>query len=80
MLHTDPAFQGRGAAGMLMDWGKKKSDELGIPIYLESSTMAHGFYLKHGFRDLELWEVDLTGFGGHLHEQPLMIREPSRPM
>lgn len=77
MLHTDPAFQGRGAGSALIDWGKKKADELDLPIYLESSTKGHGFYKKHGFKDVEVMEIDFSTWGGPMHKQPLMIREVS---
>jgi N-acetylglutamate synthase-like GNAT family acetyltransferase len=77
MLHTDPAFQGRGAGGLLVKWGTKKADELGLPAYLESSTKGHGFYQKHGFKDVEVFVLDLAKYGGTgLYEEPLMIREP----
>ena len=76
MLHTDPGFQRRGAGGMLVDWGLKKSDELGLPVYLESSSNAHEFYKNKGFKDLEMFKVDFAKFGGPVHEQPLMLREP----
>ncbi|CAO2649612.1 Nn.00g069970.m01.CDS01 [Neocucurbitaria sp. VM-36] len=78
MLQTDPEFQGRGAGGMLIDWGTKKADELGLPVYLESSAKGYHFYKKRGFEDIEFFKVDLSQFGGPLHEQPLMLREPSR--
>ncbi|KAF1850857.1 acyl-CoA N-acyltransferase [Cucurbitaria berberidis CBS 394.84] len=76
MLHTDPEFQGRGAGGMLVDWGSKKADELGLPVYLESSIKGHRFYQKHGFEDVDIFKVDFSKFGGPLHEQPLMVRKP----
>ncbi|KAF1933437.1 acyl-CoA N-acyltransferase [Didymella exigua CBS 183.55] len=75
MLHTDPEFQGYGAGSALIDWGKQKADELGLPIYLESSIVGHGFYKKHGFKDIEVMDIDLSPYGGGLHKQPFMIRE-----
>lgn len=78
MLHTDPQYQGRGAGSALMEWGKAKADELGLPIYLESSPKGHGFYLKHGFKDYEVLDIDLSEFGGTLHKEPLMIRQSSK--
>lgn len=75
MLHTDPEFQGRGAGSALMEWGKHKSEELGLPIYLESSTKGHGFYKKHGFKDVEVLDIDFSSWGGPVHKQPLMIRK-----
>ncbi|KAJ8105806.1 hypothetical protein OPT61_g9958 [Boeremia exigua] len=77
MLHTDPEYQGRGAGGALLEWGKDKADELGLPIYLESSTKGHKFYRKHGFKDIEVLEIDFTPYGGSVHRQPLMMREVS---
>lgn len=76
MLHTDPEHQGHGAGSALIGWGKQKSGELGLPIYLESSTKGHGFYQKHGFKDVEVMDIDFSDYGGGVHKQPLMIWEP----
>lgn len=77
MLHTDPEYQGRGAGSALMEWGKQRADELGLPLYLESSAVGHGFYLKHGLKDIEVMDIDFSPFGGSVHKQPLMMREVS---
>lgn len=79
MLHTDPEFQGRGAGSALIEWGKKMADEVGLPIYLESSAVGHGFYKKHGFKDIEVMKIDFSPYGGPIHEQPLMIWENIKP-
>ncbi|CAA9958252.1 GNAT family acetyltransferase [Pyrenophora teres f. maculata] len=76
LLHTDPDHQGRGAGGLLLDWGIKRADELGLPIYLESSAAGHRFYQNRGFKDVEFFKVDFTPWGGPIHQQPLMLREP----
>ncbi|KAF2678956.1 hypothetical protein K458DRAFT_422618 [Lentithecium fluviatile CBS 122367] len=78
MLHTDPKQQGRGAGSALLKWGMQKADELGLPAYLESSPNAHGFYKRHGFGDVEIFELDLGFYGGpeKVHTAPLMIRQP----
>ncbi|KAH7386770.1 acyl-CoA N-acyltransferase [Phaeosphaeria sp. MPI-PUGE-AT-0046c] len=77
MLHTDPAFQGRGAGGMLIKWGTRKADELGLRTYLEASPKGHPVYERHGFRDVEVFDFDLAPFGGPgIYKEPLMIREP----
>ncbi len=75
-LHTDPDFQRRGAGAMLVKWGFEKADELGLPIYLESTTSAHQFYKNLGFKDIEMYKLDLGKFDGPVHEQPMMMREP----
>jgi GNAT superfamily N-acetyltransferase len=77
MLHADPAFQGRGAGGLLVEWGTKKADELGLPAYLESSPKGHRVYERYGFKDLEVFYFDVAPYGGTgVYEEPLMIREP----
>ena len=77
MLHTDPAYQGRGAGGALMEWGTQKADELGLPIYLESSPKGHRFYQRHGFKDVKVLDIDLSKYGSiGTYKQPLMMREP----
>ncbi|KAF3038153.1 hypothetical protein E8E12_007285 [Didymella heteroderae] len=78
MLHTDPEYQGRGAGSALLNWGKTKADKLGLPIYLESSAVGHEFYKKHGFKDIEVMDIDFSPYGGPMHKQPLMICEASR--
>lgn len=77
MLHADPAFQGRGAGSLLIKWGTQKADELRLPVYLEASPKGHGLYEKHGFKDIEVFDFDLSRFGGPgIYKEPLMIREP----
>jgi GNAT superfamily N-acetyltransferase len=80
MLHTNPKQQGRGAGSMLLKWGTQKADQLGLPVYLESSPDAHGFYKKYGFADVYIMELDLSLYGGEnrVHTAPLMIRQPSK--
>lgn len=76
MLHTDPKYQGHGAGGALMEWGIQKADELGLPIYLESSPQGHRFYQKHGFKDVKVLEMYLSKYGLiGTYMQPLMMRE-----
>ena len=77
MLHADPAFQGRGAGGLLVEWSTKKADELGLPAYLEASPKGYRVYQHYGFKDLEVIDFDLTKYGGSgVYREPLMIREP----
>jgi GNAT superfamily N-acetyltransferase len=77
MLHTDPAFQGRGAGGKLIEWGTKIADELGLPTYLEASPKGYRVYQRHGFKDLEVFDLDLAKYGGTgTYKEPIMLREP----
>jgi hypothetical protein len=57
----------------------QRAEKLGLPIYLASTPVGHRFYRKHGFKDVEVIRFDFTSSGGPIHEQPLMLWEPSRP-
>jgi GNAT superfamily N-acetyltransferase len=77
MLHTDPKYQRRGAASALLKWGTERADQLGLPVYLESSHAGHILYGRHGFKDIEIFECDMRPFGGDkTFTVSLMIREP----
>ncbi|KAJ9494083.1 hypothetical protein H2202_010390 [Exophiala xenobiotica] len=52
LLQTDPQYQGRGAGGMLIQFGLDMADQLRVPAYLESSPNAHGLYYRYEFRDI----------------------------
>ncbi|KIX05194.1 uncharacterized protein Z518_06066 [Rhinocladiella mackenziei CBS 650.93] len=58
LLQTDPKYQGRGAGGMLINWGLDVADELHLPAYLESSPVAHRLYQKFGFQDIGELQLD----------------------
>ena len=69
-LCTDPAFQRRGIAGMLIEWGQERATEEGRPIGLESSMMALGVYEKKGFR--HYGKIPIKGF----IDAEMMLWEP----
>jgi ribosomal protein S18 acetylase RimI-like enzyme len=79
MLHTDPAFQRKGAGKLLVEWGTKKADELGLPIYLEATQAGFGLYKRHGFEEIDVFDLDLDKYGGTgVFRAPLMMREPKK--
>ncbi|KAI1374519.1 hypothetical protein F4677DRAFT_447156 [Hypoxylon crocopeplum] len=43
------AHRNRGAASLMLQWGTKKADELGLDAFVESTEMARSAYEKHGF-------------------------------
>ena len=69
-LGIDPAFQGRGIAGKLLEWGQEQASRESCPIGLLSSPMAEAVYLKKGFREY------CRVFVGDGIEVPVMIWEP----
>ncbi|PGH15914.1 hypothetical protein AJ79_02081 [Helicocarpus griseus UAMH5409] len=52
-LYVLPEYRGLGIASQLIDWGLHLASHLMVPIWIESSVMAHPLYLKHGFVDVE---------------------------
>ncbi|KAH8901507.1 putative GNAT family acetyltransferase [Thozetella sp. PMI_491] len=52
-IGTDPAYNGRGAASLLLKWGIAQSNLSRWPIYLESTVEAVPFYRKHGMAEGE---------------------------
>lgn len=52
LIVVDPMAQSRGAGRMLVDWGKELAVREGLPVYLEATLEATGFYKKQGFRRL----------------------------
>ncbi|EGE85944.1 hypothetical protein BDDG_08889 [Blastomyces dermatitidis ATCC 18188] len=52
-LFVLPEYRGQGFASRLINWGRDLANHLMVPIWLESSMMAHPVYLKHGFVDIE---------------------------
>ena len=44
-----PAHQRRGAGKLLVEWGTKKADELGVRCFVESSLVGRKLYENCGF-------------------------------
>jgi GNAT superfamily N-acetyltransferase len=79
MLQTDPAFQGRGAGGLLVGWGAKKADALGLPAYVAATAKGRRIYQRYGFQDAMAFDFDAEKYGGTgVYSHSLMRREPSK--
>ncbi|KAI0100521.1 putative GNAT family acetyltransferase [Nemania sp. FL0031] len=52
-MGTDPAYERRGAASMMVRWGLERCKEYHVPGYLESTLNAAQFYRKMGFKATE---------------------------
>ncbi|XXG93882.1 hypothetical protein Hte_000131 [Hypoxylon texense] len=70
---TDPKHQGRGAGGMLVEWGVKEARKHNMIAYLESSESGHSLYKKCGFRDVECLSIDMGKWGAEVHNTWSMI-------
>ncbi|KAF4450688.1 GCN5-related N-acetyltransferase (GNAT) domain-containing protein [Fusarium austroafricanum] len=70
-----PKHQRRGAASLLLEYGLKESDRLGIPACLESSAEGRKLYEKFGFEEVDRLTVDFSRWGGPSDVTiPLMVR------
>ena len=62
---TRPSQRGRGAAGLLIEWGIQQSVADGVTAYLEAGVMGKPIYEKYGFRQVgEVLKIDLEKYGG----------------
>ncbi|KAI5368389.1 Putative GNAT domain, acyl-CoA N-acyltransferase [Septoria linicola] len=76
-LMVDPAWhRGFGVGRKLLQWGTEVSDQLRLPIVLESSLVAYDFYLKHGFRLLEHVHIDVVP--DKAYDVPIVVYEPEK--
>lgn len=57
---VDPDQRNRGVASLMMQWGTKKADELGLDIFVESTEHGCGFYEACGFKVLEDFNLTAT--------------------
>lgn len=44
---------------MLMKWGTDKLEETKVPGFILASEQGYGLYIKHGFHEVDRWEVDM---------------------
>ncbi|KAI2611897.1 putative GNAT family acetyltransferase [Hypoxylon sp. NC1633] len=62
-MGTDPAYERRGAATMMVRWGMERGRKERVPTYLESTLEAAPFYRKHGFVDVERFSLEYQVLG-----------------
>lgn len=51
------------SGSMLVEYGCRRADELGVIAVLGASDKGKGLYLKHGFKIIKEQEFDLRPFG-----------------
>jgi GNAT superfamily N-acetyltransferase len=70
---THPKHRRRGVGQLLMEWGIKKADELGLPSYIEATDIGLRLYEASGFR-VE-GEIDLDATAENPSEEFTRLRE-----
>jgi len=63
-LATHPEHRGRGAAGMMLDWGLGEADGRGLEMYLDATGMARPIYERRGFAVVREVEWERGRWGG----------------
>ncbi len=76
-MGTDPLYERRGAASLMVEWGKEQCQSHGAPAYLESTLEAANFYKKHGFTPVETFSLDVPGIGDGLYSETSFIFVPA---
>ncbi|KAH7253173.1 hypothetical protein FSOLCH5_013968 [Fusarium solani] len=49
ILYTHPDYRRQGVADMILNWGKKKADKMGVEMWLDATELGVPVYKKHGF-------------------------------
>ena len=62
-LATDPAYERRGAASMLLQWGIDLGKREHVPVYLESTVEATALYERNHFQGEDSFSMVLEGMG-----------------
>ena len=55
---THPDQRCRGAGNLIMDWGVKKADELGVESFIEATKIGKRLYENNGFVLVSIDAVD----------------------
>lgn len=77
LLHTDPAYQRRGAGSMLLQHFADEADKRGLESYLESTDEGRPLYEKFGYETVEVMVTDFSKWDGPAKfETCLMLRKP----
>jgi GNAT superfamily N-acetyltransferase len=70
---THPKHRRRGAGQLLMEWGIRKADKLGLASYIEATDIGLTLYEAHGFK-VE-GDIDLDATTENPSEEFIQLRE-----
>jgi GNAT superfamily N-acetyltransferase len=80
-MATHPDHQRKGVGKLLVQWGIQIAEQLGLPIYLESTNAGQPLYESQGFETLKHETVvHKPAVTGQTEDVvvPLMVRMPSK--
>lgn len=78
-----PEFQRMGIGSALFRYAFENLGADEVPIWLVTQMRGRAMYLKHGFRDVEVIDIDLSEYAGPfqgfgVQRNICMIRQPGR--
>ncbi|KAI0163015.1 acyl-CoA N-acyltransferase [Pestalotiopsis sp. NC0098] len=80
-MATHPKYQRKGIGRLLLQWGIDVAEQLGLPMYLESSDAGLPLFEKAGFETLAdeklVYKASATGQKAD-KEVPVMVKLPSK--
>jgi len=78
IIYTHPDYRRQGAGDMIMDWGIKKAEEMGVEMWLDATIYGIPLYKKHGF--VVVNENNLVPETDETDEEWMKIKEELAPM
>ena len=80
-LLTDPSYWRRGLGTKLTKILTSQADKEGATCYLDASPLGYPIYLKCGFEEVDIVEIDKSKYGGKgIHRHVGMIRPARTPV
>lgn len=76
VLATAPAYQRRGLGSMLLKQVLQRADKEGKVAYIEATDTGYPLYLRLGWKQIDVIELDLSKYGGKgTASNRIMLRE-----
>lgn len=57
MCFVHPDHRRRGVGSLLVEWGTKKADEMGVEAFIEATVNAEPLYKRHGFATMNEFKL-----------------------
>jgi GNAT superfamily N-acetyltransferase len=73
-----PEYQRQGIGSLLLEWGKRRADELQAKVWITSTPQGVKAYEKNGWVVKGRYDIDLGKHGGEgLYSRAWMVRLPA---
>ena len=75
-----PKLQRHGLGKLLVDWGLKKTDELGVESFIEATGPGKFLYEKCGYKTIKTVEVDMTAVTTNKNDEWRRLEQAKLPI